>query len=41
MVDFICLGLLDLLGTRTENYKMKNSCQQWDSNLGAIRALSY
>ena len=35
MVDFICMGLLiiDLLGTQTENYKMKNSCPQLDSNL--------
>ena len=32
MVDFICMGLLDLWWARTENYKMKNSCQQWDSN---------
>ena len=32
MVDFICIGLLDLFGTRIENYKMKNSCSQWDSN---------
>ena len=28
MVDFICMGLLDLWGARTENYKMKNSCPQ-------------
>ena len=34
MVDFICMGLLDLFGTRTENYKMKNSCPYWDSNPG-------
>ena len=34
MVDFICMGLLDLFGTRTENYKMKNSFPQWDSNPG-------
>ena len=27
MVDFICMGLLDLKGARTENYKMQNSCQ--------------
>ena len=32
MVDFICMGLLELLGARTGNYKMKNSCLQWDSN---------
>ena len=25
MVDIICMGLPDLFGTRTENYKMKNS----------------
>ena len=24
MVDFICIGLLDLWGARTENYKMKS-----------------
>ena len=34
MVDFICMDLLDLLGTRTENYKMKSACPQWDSNPG-------
>ena len=32
MVDFICIGLLELRGVRTENYKMKNSCPQRDSN---------
>ena len=32
MVDFICIGLLDLRGVRTKNYKMKNSCPQCDSN---------
>ena len=32
MVDFICMGLLDLWGALKENYKMKNSCQQWESN---------
>ena len=26
MVDFIYMGLLDLSGSRTEKYKMKNSC---------------
>ena len=26
MVEFICMGLLNLWWTRTENYKMKNSC---------------
>ena len=34
MVDFICMGLLDLWGAQTENYKMKNSCPKWDSNSG-------
>ena len=34
MADFICMGLLDLFGTRTENYKTKNSFPQWDSNPG-------
>ena len=34
MVDFICMGLLDLLGTQTENYKMKLPCPQWDSDPG-------
>ena len=34
MIDFICMGSLDLWGARTENYKMKNSCPQWDSNPG-------
>ena len=34
MVDFICIGLLDLWGARTENYKMKNASPQWDSNPG-------
>ena len=34
MGDFICMGLLDLWGAQTENYKMKNSCPQWDSNRG-------
>ena len=34
MVDFICKGLLDMWWARTENYKMKNSCQHWDSNPG-------
>ena len=29
MVDFICMGLLALFGTRTENYRMKYSCPQW------------
>ena len=35
IVDFICMGLLDLWGMRTVNYKMKNSCPQWDSNPGS------
>ena len=34
MVDYICMGLHDLFGTRTENYKMKNSFLQLDSNPG-------
>ena len=33
MVDFICEGLLELLGTKFENNKMKTFCPQWDSNL--------
>ena len=32
MIDFICMGLLDLWGSQTENYKMKISCPQLDSN---------
>ena len=32
IVDFICMGLLDLWGALKENYKMKNSSPQWDSN---------
>ena len=32
IVDFICIGLLDLFGARAENFKMKNSCPQLDSN---------
>ena len=35
MVDFICMGLLDLFETPIENYEMKNSCPQWDSNPGS------
>ena len=35
VVDFICMGLLDLRGEQTENYKMKNYCPQWDSNPGS------
>ena len=34
MVDFICMGLLDLWGARTENNKMEISCPQLDSNPG-------
>ena len=34
MVDLNCMGLLDLFGTRTENYKIKSTCPQWDSNPG-------
>ena len=34
MDDFICMGLLDLWWAQTENYNMKNSCPQWDSNPG-------
>ena len=33
-IDFICMGLLDLWWARAENYKMKNSCQELDSNPG-------
>ena len=34
IVDFICMDLLvlELQGAQTENYKMKSSCQQRDSN---------
>ena len=28
------MGLLDLWGAETKNYKMKYSCQQWDSITG-------
>ena len=31
MVAFICMGLLDLWGAQTDNYKMKISWSQWDS----------
>ena len=34
MVDFICMGLLDLWWARTDNYKMKNYCPQWDAHPG-------
>ena len=33
MVNFICMDLLNLFGTRTKNYKMKNSCPQWDISI--------
>ena len=36
MVDFISMGLLDMLGSRTDNYKMKNSCPHWDLNQGSF-----
>ena len=32
MVDFICMRLLDLWGAQIENYKMKNSSAECDSN---------
>ena len=32
MADFIFMGLLDLWRARTENYKLKRACPQWDSN---------
>ena len=34
LVDYICMGILDQWGARTENYRIKSSCQQWDSNPG-------
>ena len=36
IVDFFCMCLLNLWGARTENYKMKNSCSQWDLNPGSF-----
>ena len=36
MVDFISMGLLDMWGSRTDNYKMKNSCPHWDLNQGSF-----
>ena len=36
MVDFISMGLLDMRGSRTDNYKMKNSCPHWDLNQGSF-----
>ena len=34
MVDIICMNLRELQGEKktSEKYKMKFSCQQWDSN---------
>ena len=34
MADFICMGLFDPWEAQTENFKMKNSCPQLDSNPG-------
>ena len=34
MVDFICMGLLDMWAAQTDNCIMKNSCTHWDSNTG-------
>ena len=34
MVDFICMLSIDLWEARIENYNMKNSWPQWDSNTG-------
>ena len=34
MLNFICMVLLALREARTENYNMRNSCTQWDSNPG-------
>ena len=34
MIDFICLGLIDLFEKRTDNYKNKNSGPKWDSSPG-------
>ena len=34
MVDFICMGLFDLLAVQTDNYIMKHSCTHWGSNTG-------
>ena len=33
MVDLICIGLLELQGPKTENYKMRKSCPQRTSDL--------
>ena len=32
MINFICMGLLELQGTGGKNYKMKKSCPKWESN---------
>ena len=32
LADFNCIGLLELHGERSENYNMKHSCPQRDSN---------
>ena len=34
MVDFICMGILDIWAAQTDNYTMKNSCTHRDSNTG-------
>ena len=34
MVDFICMGLLDMWAAQTNNYIMKKCCTHWDSNTG-------
>ena len=34
MVDFICMGLLDMWAAQTDNYIMINSCTHWVSNTG-------
>ena len=34
MADLICMGLFELLGVLTDNYKIKKSCPQSDSNPG-------
>ena len=38
MVGFICMGLIDLRGAQTENYKMKNPCQPGTFRLRSERA---
>ena len=32
LVNFICMGLLELQGTQSKNYEIKSSCPHWDSN---------